>query len=220
MPITPFGGSAGELETWQDFSGGQLIFTIVAPAGSTTHFLRVSPFDTAGTALYTPAITGGVTGVDQEAQNLTSLIAALYAADTTVTFVGVNQTLVDHSGVAPYAHTYTGTVSAAGTAGGTSNPVFNVEVLQSRGSDGSRWRLTLPGVSTAIGAGPGGKALWPSYAASSIRSLIDYLCGITNGPVNAAKTGVVTHNGVPVLKGPGATMNELNKRLRRRFKVV
>lgn len=220
MPITPFGGSLGESEAWQDFSGGQLIFTITAPAGSTTHYFRVAPFDTAGTALYSPVITGAVTGADQEAQNLFALLQPLYNADTTIAFVGINQTLNDHSGVAPYAHTYSGTVSGAGNAAGASLPVYNVEVLQSRGSDGSRWRLTLPGVSSTITAGTGGRALWSGYPASAIRSLVDYLCGITNGPVNAAKSGVVTHNGVAIQKASGATMSELNKRLRRRFKVV
>lgn len=220
MPITPLSGSGGIDEEWGDKSGGVIQFAFTHPTYTSLHEFRVLPFDTAGTALYTGSPAGVVTGVQQEADNLATLIAALYAADTTIAALALSQTLSSQNGQAPYAFTFAGTSTVAGSAGGSSLPVFNVENFTSRGADGSRWHVTLPGVSSAVSSGTGGIQRWPTIGAGAVQNLVNYLTGVSNGPTHAAKTGVVTHNGVAIQKGPGTITNAMNKRLRRHFKVV
>lgn len=220
MPITPLSGSGGIDEVWGDLSGGSILFSFTHPNYTSLHQLRVRPFDTTGTALYTGSPVGVVTGVEQEAENLVTLIAACYAADTTIGALTLAQTLPDHTGEIPYDFTFGGGTVSAGTGGGTSLPVFNVVELVSRGADGSRWRLTLPGVSNTHESGTGAKDGWAGASSSPFLDLVKYLSGVTNGPTHAAKTGVVTHNGVPIAFAPGNFINTLNKRLRRHFKVV
>lgn len=219
MPITPLSGSGGIDEVWGDFSGGILLFAFTHPNYTSQHGIRVIPFD--GTSFLFTAPPGGTTsGLQQEADNLATLIAAVYAADTTIACVGATQTLADHSGQAPTGFAPAGSSTVAGSDGGTSLPVYNVEELVSRGADGSRWRLTLPGPSNTSDSGTGGKTSWPSLGAGPYKALAQYLAGQTNGPVHAVKTNVCTHNGVGILFAAGNDISNLNKRLRRHFKVV
>lgn len=220
MPITPLSGSGGIDEVWGDFSGGSIVFSFVHPTYTSTHELRVIPFDTAGTGLFTSPPVGSTSGLQQEADNLATLIAALYAADTTISAVFALQTLADHSGQAPYPFSFAGSSTVAGSAGGTSNPVPNVYSLNSRGGDGSRWRLPLPGVSSATTTGLAGKATWGSFGAGPEQNLLKYLAGLTNGPTHAVKSNVVTHNGVQIAFSPGTVTTIINKRLRRHFHDV
>lgn len=219
MPISPLSGGGGIDEVWGDFSGGIIIFQFIHPSYTGTHGFRVIPFDTAGTGLFTSPPTGTTNGLQQEADNLCTLIAALYNPDTTISALAATQTLADHSGQAPYPFSFAGSSTSVGTAGGVSLPVPDVLELVSRGADGSRWRVQLPGYSTAITDAAAHKETAAS-SAGAVRTLVDYLGGQSNGPTHAVKTNVVTHNGVPVLFSPMTIIQNMNKRLRRHFKVV
>lgn len=218
MTITPLSGGSGVNTEWGDFSGGEIVFTVTHEGGYVSrHVLRVIPFDNTGTFGAPPA--GTTSNLSQEAQNITALLRPLYANTATIAFIAVNQTLAAHTGQAPFAYTFTGTVSGAGSAAGADLTVPNVIVLASRGADGSRWRLTLPGASTSVNAGNASKTPFPSLT-GAVANLINYLTGQTNGGVVAVKTNVVTHNGVVIQFSPGNSITSTNKRLRRRFGLV
>lgn len=217
MPITPLSGDVHGDEVWGDFSGGEILFSIVAPSYTSFHIFRVLPFDAVGTGLYTAPPAGVVTGIQQDADNLATLIKALYNADTTVSFYAANQVKADHTGVVPYAFIFASSSTVAGTAAGASHAVPNVLNFNSRGSDGSRWRVTFPGYSSTFGS-DAVKTPFPVLGGAEL-ALAQYICGVNNGPTHAAKTGLVTHNGVPIAFVGSVTV-EMNKRLRRHFRVV
>lgn len=222
MPITPLSGSEAteSNEVWGDFSGGEILIAIQHPGYLSQHLVRVAPFSADGLGTYTDSSGGRETTVQQTADNVVTLLRALYAADTTVAAMGVNQTLPDHSGTAPYPLSLATGHFGAGTAGGTSANPADAVVMQSRGSDGSRWRFVVQGASSAVYTPGAGRSLWAAVGAGAFLDFIKYLTGQTNGPVATLKTQVVTHNGVPIQAGPGANMNEILKRVRRHLKLV
>jgi hypothetical protein len=218
MAITPLSGSTSGDEVWGDFSGGEIVFGIISATYTAFAQFRVLPFDTSGTGLFTGPPAGSTNGLQQEADNLCTLIAALYDAGTTVTASHANQALTDHSGEMPYDYSFAGTSSHAGTAGGTANPVPTVLNFNGRGGDGSRWRVTLPGYSNAIGGGVA-KDLYGALTGAPA-ALAAYLTRQANGPTHAVKSCVCTHNGVTISTAGFSVTSMINKRLRRHFKLV
>lgn len=219
MPITPLSGSGGIDELWGDFSGGTIVLAFQHPTYTGQHGLRVWNFSTDGLGTFTAGGPGGTTTLQQEADNLVSLLAACYAADTTISAIFARQTTTDHKSEVPYPYQFTAPASLAGTAGGSSNPVPDVINLVSRGGDGSRWALQLPGFSSLVSSTASNKV---GFAATTgaVNALVKYLCGQTNGPVHGVKTNVVTHNGVAISFSVGNAIQQMNKRLRRHFKFI
>lgn len=220
MGISPLSGSGGIDEVWGDQSGGTLIFSVSDTTSSTLHQLRVRAFSTDGLGTFTDVSGGKSATIQDEAENLANLIAALYPASVTVAMVGINQTSTDHTTEFPYAYTGTTPSSYAGAAGGSRDSLAIVDNFNGRGTDGSRWRLTLPGLSNAILTAVAGKVRWPSVGAGAALNLIQYLTGQANGPIHATKTQVVTHNGVPIDFNSGSVTTMYNKRLRRKYGLV
>jgi hypothetical protein len=221
MAITPLSGSEATQsdEVWGDFGGGTLVIGIQHPSYFSTHIVRVLPFDAGGGGGYSASPAGSETTVQQTADNIVTLIRALYAADTSVAVVGINRTASDHTGENPYDFDFATTHFGAGTAGGASLPVPNVLVLSSRGPDGSRWRLTLPGCSNAVSTGNATRGRWSASPPGPGTDLQKYIGGQTDGPVSALKTAIVTHNGVGVSFTAGNTITGINRRLQRHFKL-
>lgn len=208
---------AGLGTLYEDGSGGFLEYTITADGYTSTHKLRVLPFDTVGTGLYTAAPAGTVSGIESEAENIMSLIADVYDTSAFGAVIRAYQTLSDETGVQPYPFSFGGAaLFASGTAGTTPWPGFVLATIAGIGTDGSRWQMHLPGPDQSQFSVMGRF----NYAGSgsAVQALMDYLTRVSNGPVHAQKTGVVTHSGVQLL-APLASLLSTSKRLRRRFRV-
>lgn len=210
---------AGFGTLYEDTSGGNLVLSISAPTYTSNHKFRVIEFDTAGTGLFTSAPGGTTNGIQQEADNIAPLVAAVYAADTNGAFTRANQVLSDNTGTQPYPFAFSGGASfGAGTGGGTSaHPAFWAD-LAGVGTDGSRWRLTIPGPSSAQITDAPERVSQAAFGAA-FKALADYLTGQTNGGVHAVKTNVVTHSGARIAT-PVFLVTVWSKRLRRRFRIA
>jgi hypothetical protein len=217
MTIQTEAESDGSGILYEDTSGGYLALAITSGNYTSLHKLRVLPFDTAGTGLYTSPPSGTVSGIENDAENLASLVAGLYDGASAGAFVKAFQVLSDNTGVQPYPFSFGGSaLFGAGTGGGAAWPGFVVGSLAGTGSDGSRWQLHFPGPSNAQFSVFGRF----NYAGSGsgVQALMNYLTRASNGPVHAQKTGVVTHSGATI-QAPMAALLATNKRLRRRYRV-
>lgn len=204
---------------YEDTSGGNIILTISHPTYTSNHKLRVIPFGSSGSGIFNAPPAGTTANLNQEADNLATLIAAVYDASTQAAFTRANQVLADNTGTQPYPYAFdAGAAFAAGTGGGTAgHPAFWAD-LTGVGTDGSRWRLTLPGPSSnQIVDSP--ERISEAGFGANFAALASYLTGQSNGPTHAVKTNVVTHSGVP-LAAPLFLVTVWSKRLRRRFRIA
>lgn len=204
---------------FEDTSGGNLVLTISHPTYTSNHKLRVIPFGSGGSGVFNSPPSGTTPNIQQEADNLIALIEALYDASTNGAITSVNQVLSDNTGTQPYPYSFTsGATFSAGTAGGSpQSPAFWADLV-GKGTDGSKWRLTLPGVSTLQLSDTPARSLQASFGAQFL-ALAEYLTGTANGGVHAVKTNVVTHSGVPIAP-PLALVTVWSKRLRRHFRIA
>ena len=216
-PLTPTSLGTGFGAEYLDGSGGFMTLAISHPNYTSTHKFRVIPFSTGSGTPYVGPPAGTVSSVQQEADNLASLIAACYAADTAGAFIALNQVLSDNSGTQPFPMSFTsGATFAAGTDGGVSLPVWTVANIVGKSTQGARWRVSLPGPSnTSI---TGHNRVSQASMPTSELNLANYLTGQANGPVHAAKSNVVAHDGFTLL-APLFLLAFDNKRLRRHFRV-
>ena len=216
MTIAVTGGGVGYDELWEDESGGFAVFTINHSDYTSTHKIRVLPFD--GTGAYTAPPAGVEANISETAVNFMTLLKAIYGAATSATFFEVYQTLSGHDGVQPFPYTFTGAYFfAAGTASGGNWPTFVEGGLAGLDTNGGRWQLHLPGPAISVAASFG---RFPRASVGSpIQALMDYVDGVANGPVTAAKTAVVSHAGNPISQNLSWLL-ATNKRLRRHFRVA
>jgi hypothetical protein len=203
---------------YEDTSGGFLSLEITHVDYTSTHKFRVRPFGSSSSGVFNAPPSGTTANIGQEADNLATLIAAMYGNTASGAFTEVNQVLTDNTGVQPYPYTFGGGAAfSAGTASGGNGQTFVTNNLVAKGTDGSRWLLMLPGVALSeqlnLGRFP------RSGFGTALAALADYLLGVTNGPTHAVKTNVVSHSGVS-LAGPIFGISSTNKRLRRHFKVA
>lgn len=218
MTIQTTSLGTGEGVEYQDGSGGYVVFTITSSNYTSTHKVHVPPFGGSGSGVYNAPPAGAEANISQTMQNLMALLAPCYDNTALGAAVAVYQVQADGITTQPYPYTFAGaTFFNAGTAAGAADPPWNVLTYAGTGTDGSRWQLHLPGMAATIASltgrfqcGAGGVAL---------NDVCRYLGGVTNGPVVASKTAIVTHSGVP-LQNPPFRLYATNKRLRRRFRVA
>lgn len=210
------GSGLGNL--YLDESGGFIQYTLTSGGYTSVHKAHVIPFGASSSGVYNSPGAGVEANLQQTADNLISLIKAVYDASSFGAAIGAYQVFTDNSGVQPYPYSFTTAAAfTAGTASGSPWPFFVDAGITGKSTDGARWQMHLPGPAQSV------FSLFGRFAyagvGSPVQALMDYITGVTNGPVHSAKTAVVAHDGLPIV-APTFALLATNKRLRRRGRVA
>lgn len=219
MPITVSGDPEAGAATWEDLSGGYLVLSLAHSSYTSHHRFRVIPFDTAGTGNFLSPPAASTTSIQQEMDNLISLITAMYPGAVNGGFTRVYQTFDPVLGAAPYPFSFgVGSSFGSGSASGAALPTAVVLNITTTSKQGGRVRWTFPGLADSQISGTPQKVIQSGYT-GAIKAFMDYVTDVTNGPVHAVHSNLVAHDGQSPIAGAfGIVMD--NKRLRRRLGLV
>jgi len=219
MPIEISGSAESGGAIYEDASGGYLQFVLASPAYTSHHKFRVAAFDTSGTGVYVTPLAGHTVNIQQDMDNLITLLAALFAADTSGAFNRVFQVYDPVAGVNPYPFIFgAGSAFAVGTAGGASNGPATMFNLNGVSVEGARWSLRMGGFSTAVLTNGAAKLQQAAFGVE-FKALADYISQAAVGPTHALLSQILAHDGDRILAsmtGTGMT----NKRIRRHLGLV